>query len=279
MGEEHHDREPAGTSSSGQHGDYRSPEDYRQAYHPAVDVLRAHLHRIEHLLDPQARHGLEDTLVPAWRRVTEGEPRWPVSIAVVAAIVLQVVLPERFIAGQRWLLPGLELALLAGLVAANPRRINRSSRLLRTASLMLIALITVANAWSAWRLVLEIVEGRQDNAVRLLTSGAAIWLTNVIVFALWYWDFDRGGPVARAHAVQCYPDFQFAQMQNPELAPPHWEPGFADYLYLSFTNATAFSPTDVLPLSRWAKMLMLTQAAVSLLTVVLVIARAVNVLK
>jgi len=244
-----------------------------------VDVLRAHLHQIEHLLDPQALHGPEDKLVPAWRRVTEGEPRWPVSVAVITAIVLQVVLPERFIAGQRWLLPGLELALLAGLVAANPRRINRSSGLLRTASLGLIALITVANAWSAGRLVLWIIEGKEANAVRLLVSGAAIWLTNVIVFALWYWDLDRGGPVARAHAVQCYPDFQFAQMQSPELAPPHWEPGFADYLYLSFTNATAFSPTDVLPLSRWAKMLMLAQSAVSLLTVVLVVARAVNILK
>jgi uncharacterized membrane protein len=110
-------------------------------------------------------------------------------------------------------------------------------------------------------------------------TGAAIWLTNVIVFALWYWEFDRGGPVARALARKPLPDFQFVQMQSPELAHPDWEPAFMDYLYLSFTNATAFSPTDVLPLSRWAKATMLLQSAISLVTVALVIARAVNVLK
>jgi len=179
-----------------------------------------------------------------------------------------------------WLLPALEALLLAGLIAANPTHINRQSRALRTASLILIGLITLGNGWSAERLVIGLTRGTEgENAGPLLTTGGAIWLTNVIVFALWYWDFDRGGPVARAHAVKCYPDFQFVQMTNPELAPPDWEPQFADYLYLSFTNATAFSPTDVLPLSRWAKMAMLFQSAVSLVTVALVIARAVNILK
>jgi uncharacterized membrane protein len=101
----------------------------------------------------------------------------------------------------------------------------------------------------------------------------------VIAFALWYWEFDRGGPVARALAIKPYPDFEFPQMTSPELAPPSWEPMFADYFYLSFTNATAFSPTDVMPLSRWAKMLMLVQSAVSLLLAALVIARAVNILR
>ena len=106
-----------------------------------------------------------------------------------------------------------------------------------------------------------------------------VWLTNIVVFALWYWEFDRGGPVARALAIKPYPDFEFPQMTSPELAPPSWEPMFGDYFYLSFTNATAFSPTDVLPLSRWAKMLMLVQSAVSLLLAALVIARAVNILR
>ena len=100
-----------------------------------------------------------------------------------------------------------------------------------------------------------------------------------IVFALWYWEFDRGGPVARANATHMYPDFQFVQMASPQLAPPGWEPAFGDYLYLSFTNAAAFSPTDVMPLSRWAKMGMTVQAAVSIVTVALVVARAVNILK
>jgi uncharacterized membrane protein len=123
------------------------------------------------------------------------------------------------------------------------------------------------------------VQGTEgQDAGPLLITGAAIWLTNVIVFSLWYWELDRGGPVARAHATRAHPDFLFAQMQNPELAPSDWEPGFADYLYLSFTNATAFSPTDVLPLSRWAKLTMMLQSAVSLATVALVIARAVNIL-
>jgi hypothetical protein len=139
---------------------------------------------------------------------------------------------------------------------------------------------SLANAWSAGRLVVHLVNGTLGfrSPVRLLMTGAAIWITNVIVFALWYWESDRGGPGARAAAENNYPAFLFAQMQSPELAPPNWEPGFTDYLYLSFTNASAFSPTDVLPLARWAKMTMMIQAAVSLSTVALVVARAVNVL-
>jgi hypothetical protein len=145
----------------------------------------------------------------------------------------------------------------------------------------LIIVSSFANAWSAGRLVLHIMDGKLNDIMpqRLLLTGAAIWITNVIVFALWYWESDRGGPGARAEGGRPHPDFLFAQMQSPELAPPDWEPGFADYLFLSFTNASAFSPTDVLPLSRWAKMTMMLQAAVSLSTVALVVARAVNVLK
>jgi hypothetical protein len=116
-------------------------------------------------------------------------------------------------------------------------------------------------------------------APELIVTGGAIWLTNVIVFGLWYWEFDRGGPVARVHATHLYPDFQFVQMVSPEMAPPEWEPAFGDYLYLSFTNAAAFSPTDVMPLSRWAKMAMLLQSVISIVTVALVIARAVNILQ
>jgi len=218
--------------------------------------------------------------LPAWRRVTQGEPRWPVSVAVIVAVVLQVTLPGRVAAHPRWLLPGVEAALLVGIVAANPTRISRRSAHLRTASIALIFVVTAANAWSAARLVDALLNGRASaDATSLLLTGASIWLTNVVAFALWYWEMDRGGPAARAHVTRKYPDFLFAQMQNPELAPAEWEPGFVDYLYLSFTNAAAFSPTDVLPLARWAKLTMLVQSAVSLLTVALVIARAVNILK
>ena len=128
-------------------------------------------------------------------------------------------------------------------------------------------------------LVLDLVHGRPSSPAELLTAGAAIWLTNVLAFALAYWELDRGGPAARAAATNTRPDFLFAQMQNPELADPDWEPHFADYLYLSFTNSTAFSPTDTLPLSRWAKLTMMAQATVSFVTVILVVARAVNILR
>ena len=219
--------------------------------------------------------------VPAWRRPTEGEARWQVSVAVAVAVALQFPLPGRLVLlHPDWLLPALEGLLLLALVTANPRRINRESRALRLLGLTFAALLSLANAFSVAQLVIGLVNGTMGNtAGPLLVTGGAIWLTNVIVFGLWYWEFDRGGPVARANADRMYPDFQFAQMATPQLAPPDWEPAFADYLYLSFTNAAAFSPTDVLPLSRWSKMAMTAQATVSIVTVALVVARAVNILK
>jgi len=218
--------------------------------------------------------------VPAWKRDTEGEPRWQVSLGVVAAIALQVTLPGEVLIRPRWVLPAVAVSLLVTLIVANPRRINRESPVLRAASMALIAVISLSNAWSAGRLVTDLVRGDATaDAAELLLTGGAIWLTNVIAFGLWYWELDRGGPVGRAHGRQPHPDFLFVQMQNPELARPDWEPTFVDYLYLSFTNAAAFSPTDVLPLSRWAKLTMLVQSAVSLTTVALVVARAVNTLR
>jgi hypothetical protein len=216
--------------------------------------------------------------VPAWLRVTQGESRWPVAVAMVVAIGLQVALPDRLALQSRWLLPSLELAMLIGLIIASPVRFTRESTALRVASLSLTGLLSLANAWSATLLIRGLIRGTEgQDAGALLSTGAAIWLTNII--AVWYWQFDRGGPAARAHARRLLPDFQFVQMQNPDLAHPDWEPQFLDYLYLSFTNATAFSPTDVMPLSRWAKLTMLGQSLVSLATLALVIARAVNILK
>jgi hypothetical protein len=219
-----------------------------------------------------------DVHLPAWLRRTRGEHRWPAALAVVVAIVLQLVLPDRMVPDARYLLPATEVAVLVVLLAANPFRVNRESTVLRVAGLTLAALVAVSNGWSAVLLVLDLVGGRPVGPAELLGVGAAVWLTNVLAFALVYWELDRGGPAARAVAARTRPDFLFAQMQNPELAAPEWEPQFADYLYLSFTNATAFSPTDVLPLSRWAKLTMMVQSAVALVVVVLVVARAVNVL-
>ncbi|MBO0878295.1 MAG: DUF1345 domain-containing protein [Pseudonocardia sp.] len=217
--------------------------------------------------------------VPAWLRQTRGENRWPVVAVVLFAICLQLLLPDRLTLVSHWLLPGLELAVLIGLVVANPARLNRESAALRTASLVLTGVLSLANAWSAVLLAAELITGQAgEDAGPLLSTGAAIWLTNIVAFALWYWEFDRGGPAARANARRRVPDFQFPQMLDPQTH-NDWEPGFVDYLYLSFTNATAFSPTDVMPLSRWAKLTMLGQSLVSLTTIALVIARAVNILK
>lgn len=221
----------------------------------------------------------EHLLTPAWRRVTRGEPRWTSTAAVVAVVVIQLALPSRLAVHPRWLMPTVELALLVALIASNPHRIERGSRTIRVLEIGLALVIGGANAYSAVRLVAGLVRGTETAAAgTLLLTGAAIWLTNIVIFALLYWELDRGGPAARSQGERDVPDFLFVQMQSPELAPPHWEPEFFDYFYLSFTNSTAFSPTDVMPVTRWAKALMLAQSAVSLLTVVLVVARAVNIL-
>lgn len=221
------------------------------------------------------------TLLPAWRRVTKGEPRWHVALAITVAIVLQSPLPGRLLLFRpTWLLPVLEGALLVMLVALDQYRIDRESNLIRMLGLIAAGILSLANAWSAVRLVIELVNGTEGNtAGPLLTSGAVIWLTNVIVFSLWYWELDRGGPAARAHGTHECPDFMFPQMTSPDLAPRDWEPIYPDYAYLAFTNATAFSPTDVMPMTRWAKSAMTLQAMVSIVVVALVVARAVNILR
>lgn len=215
---------------------------------------------------------------PAWRRPTAGEPRWPASLAAAVAITLLVLLPQRLVVLPKLLLPGLAFAVLVGVFLADPRRIGRERPTVRAVGLGVVAILSVANAIAAGRLITSLVQGHPIKAPSLLLNGGAIWLTNVIVFALWYWEFDRGGPAARALNHRKHLDFLFPQMSSPELASQDWEPTFVDYLYLSFTNATAFSPTDVMPLSGWAKMMMLLQSAVSVSVVILVVARAVNIL-
>jgi uncharacterized membrane protein len=238
-------------------------------------ALQTELDRLNRLLGAG-----EHELAPAWQRITGGESRWPVVAAILVALVLQLTLPDQLALPSKWLLPGIEFGVLMALIAMFPVRFDRESRARRTGGLILTALLSIANAWSAVLLVTRLVEGQLgQSAGPLLASGVAIWLTNVIAFAVWYWELDRGGPAARAMATRPLPDFLFAQMQSPELAPRDWEPGFVDYLYLSLTNATAFSPTDVLPMTTRAKLTMGAQSLVSLLTVALVLARAVNVLQ
>jgi uncharacterized membrane protein len=276
--------EPASGAEHDEHDEHGAEH---EPAHEQNHGIHDRLARIEHLLTggvgaarEAAEAAAEAVLVPAWRRVTEGEPRWPVTLGMLAAIALQAALRPRLAPHPRLVLPALEVVLLLVLVIGNPRRINKDAAFLRGASIALVMAMSLANAWSAGRLVFELVEGRAgDSATDILMSGAAVWLTNVIAFSLWYWELDRGGPVARMRARRPYPDFVFAQMQSPELGPPNWRPGFVDYLFLSFTNATAFSPTDVLPLTPWAKLTMMAQSAISLSTVALVVARAVNILK
>jgi uncharacterized membrane protein len=165
------------------------------------------------------------------------------------------------------------------LIIVSPRRITTEAKLIRVAAIILIALINAANVVSLGELIDALlyrttaIGGRQ-----LIVASVPIWLTNVIVFGLWYWELDRGGPGRRLRADHRRPDFLFPQMSTPGCADPGWTPGFVDYLYTSFTNATAFSPTDTMPLTPSAKLLMAVQSTASLLTVALVISRAVNIL-
>jgi hypothetical protein len=267
-----------------QHGAPRSPADL-ETIHPVIRALgglREQLDHLEVLVGPELRAAgfAEKRLGPAWRRAHPAEARLPMAAAITAAIALQVALPSALAFKPTWVLPALEGALLVGITAASPRRIDRTSMVLRWSSIGLIALISLANGWSSAELIHGLVDGTEgQTAGPLLVTGVSIYLTNIVVFGLWYWEWDRGGPVARAHAERSYPDFLFPQMTQSDLAPPSWVPTFFDYFYVSFTNATAFSPTDTMPLALWAKMLMLIQSCVSLATVALVVARAVNILK
>ncbi|NIH83628.1 hypothetical protein [Amycolatopsis granulosa] len=221
----------------------------------------------------------DDTKLPAWRRPTEGAHRWPAALTVAVAIGLQLLLPDRLVIHPHWVLPALSALLLVTLVGLGPRRAAGDHRHARKVALSLLLVVSAGNAGSAVLLVGHILNGSiGDQAGPLLAAGASIYLTNIVVFSLWYWEFDRGGPAARAAGSREFPDLLFPQMADPKLAPPDWEPGYLDYLYLAFTNATAFSPTDVMPLKPWAKLTMLAQSAVSLVLVVLVVARAVNIL-
>lgn len=218
--------------------------------------------------------------IPSWLRPGDPESRLPVLGALITAIGLQLLISRNYTLVPRWPLILLEVLLLVVLVMLNPVRLTRSTTLGKYASWVLLGAITVDNTLSAIVLDARIISGEVSNdPALLLGSGAAIFVTNVIVFGIWYWELDRGGPFARRTGERPYPDFMFPQMDNPKVAKPDWRPTFLDYLYVSITNVMAFSPTDTMPLSRWAKMMMSVQAMVALTTAGLVIARAVNVLR
>jgi hypothetical protein len=149
----------------------------------------------------------------------------------------------------------------------------------RNAALILLGIISLGNAFALVALLGSLISGQEDSGGQLLLKGVTIWGTNVIAYGLWFWGFDRGGPVRRRQPDPPPPDFQFPQMENPQLAEPGWHPRLVDYIYVSFTNSIAFSPTDAMPLTRWAKLLMLSESAVSAISILLVTARAVNIFK
>ena len=179
-----------------------------------------------------------------------------------------------------WLVPVVpELALLVPLAWDRPRRQLEQVGHRRTVAVALVALISAANLLLLVAVLASLVRGDENSGSQLLLKAITLWGTNVIAFGLWYWEFDRGGPVRRLRPDPPLPDFQFPQMENPQLAAPGWKPELVDYLYVSFTNSIAFSPTDSMPLTRRAKLLMLSESAISALTVLLVAARAVNIFK
>lgn len=209
--------------------------------------------------------------------------RWWALFAVLLAVALYVLLPPRYTVGPIWIAPVLVLVVLGPLLFMRFRRAD--ARKQRTASIVLIAIVNFFNAASVVLLVYDILRGARTSGTELVTAGSQIWLTNILVFALWYWELDGGGPFARSgySAARDVPDadFLFPQMSlegaMPAI-PADWKAHFADYLYLAFCTATAFSPADVMPVSPMAKMLMLLEAGISLVTLALVLARAVNVL-
>jgi len=206
------------------------------------------------------------------------ERRWPATLALAVAMGLYLVLPDPLIIGPRWVLPLLEALLAIPLLISNPDRRERDSGVLRTISILLIALVSLANLVALALLVHNLFTGDVVDGNKLVRSAIALWGTSVIVFGLWYWELDSGGPAVRHLRHAAHRDFLFPQQASPDVFPRGWTPSFVDYLYTSFTNSTAFSPTDTMPLTTWAKLLMMLQAAAALVTIALVAARAVNIL-
>lgn len=206
------------------------------------------------------------------------EPFWPVQLTILVAIGLQLLLPSRLVVGPKWLIPTLEGALLIGMFFATPRELEGEHPLRRAVAVGLTAFVSAANIYSLATLTHYLLHHNVDRGRELILAGVLIWLTNFLIFGIWYWELDRGGPGRRAAGHDGPPDFLFPQMSDDTIEPRNWRPGFIDYLYVSLTNTTAFSPTDTMPLTPLAKSVMGVQALVSLVTIGLIVSRAVNIL-
>ncbi|MDQ2679749.1 MAG: hypothetical protein M3Y21_01820 [Candidatus Eremiobacteraeota bacterium] len=218
---------------------------------------------------------------------TREEPRWHAAIAVVVALGLYVTLPPKLEFGPLWLVPALTLGAMIPLLLFSPYR-HEETVWQRFLSIALIVVINLGNIASVILLVFTLLESRHAKSIsgtQLMVSAAQIWLTNILVYALWFWEIDNGGPDARSRAKSANdfrsPDFAFPQMLVPDRlagTDPNWKPRFLDYVFVSFTNATAFSPTDTFPLSHPAKMLFMAEAVTALVTIAVIAGRAVNIL-
>ena len=207
------------------------------------------------------------------------EPVWHVQSAMLGAIVLQLLLPARYVFGSRYLLIVIEILLLVALSFTTPKEPIFRSIGRRINVYLLLGLTAIANGYALLQVAGKLLDsGKVNNGRELIITALNIYLTNVIIFGLLYWEMDGGGPGRRRAAAKHEQDFLFPQNQNESYKHPKWQPLFTDYLYVSSTNAMAFSPTDTMPLSRRAKLLMLLQATLSLVTIALVAARAVNIL-
>jgi hypothetical protein len=208
-----------------------------------------------------------------------GEHRWQMVAAALVALGIHQLLPVTFRVAPLWLYPGTMSVFLVLLIAGDPGVVDRERRWLRVVTGLLIALIALSNLFSAIRLIDGILNGERtlEDPNTLLGIGAGIWVTNVIAFALWYWDTDGGGAAARVrYGAWARPAFVFPEMHLAETVGADWYPQFVDYLALSFNTATAFSPTDVSAIKRWAKLLMILESTVSLALATLVVAKAIN---
>lgn len=217
------------------------------------------------------------------------EPRWHASIAVILALALYVSLPPKVTFGPFWLFPVLVLAILIPLSIISPMR-RHESPAQRAASMILIGIVNAFNIMSLVLLIAAVLSPHHNpkfsTGEKLLLAGIQIWFTNILVFALWYWELDAGGPEKRAHAASAddfvNSGFFFPQMSMPDAEPAFldkaWKPLFLDYLYVAFTNASAFSPADTFPLTRTAKMLMMAESLTSFVTIGIIVSRAVGIL-
>ncbi|MER6779598.1 MULTISPECIES: hypothetical protein [unclassified Streptomyces] len=217
---------------------------------------------------------------PGRRSAVHTESRWPMAAAVLASAVLTLLLPDDLRLGPRWAVPLAEGLLLVVLISGDPGRISRRSTALRAVAVVMVVVLVGSAIWSTVQLIDDLIHGGHEtsSANALLLAGGSVWASTVLAFSLLYFELDSGGPAARAHHMPPTPALAFPQHLSPELNATHWRPHYVDYLYLGFTNSTALSPTDVMPLAPWAKSVMTIQSILSLMILGLVVARAVNVL-